>query len=102
MKPLLTGYGLTLALLPSLFASQVVAQETSAAAVLAAPGGRYVLGQLSSFRKDRFLLDTQTGRVWVIVVDKTGADVGLEAVPYVADGGTVPPSISGAPNSTGR
>lgn len=40
--------------------------------VLAAPGGRYVFGQISSFRRDQFLLDTQTGRVW------TAANIGTK------------------------
>lgn len=41
---------------------------------LSASGGRYVLGQISSFRRDQFMLDTQTGRVWTLScleVDKT-------------------------------
>lgn len=37
------------------------------AGVLSSGNGRYVLGQISEFRADRFLLDTETGRVWQIV-----------------------------------
>lgn len=33
-------------------------------AVLSAPGGRYVFGQISNLRRDQYLLDTQTGRMW--------------------------------------
>ncbi len=29
--------------------------------------GRYVFGQISSFRRDQFMLDTHTGRLWEIV-----------------------------------
>jgi len=32
--------------------------------VLAAPGGRYVFGQISDWRRDQYLLDTQSGRLW--------------------------------------
>ena len=32
---------------------------------LSAPGGRYVFGQISESRRDQYLLDTQTGRLWV-------------------------------------
>lgn len=38
--------------------------------VLANANGRYVFGQVSEFRRDQYLLDTQTGRLWVIVADK--------------------------------
>jgi hypothetical protein len=34
--------------------------------VLSAPGGRYVFGQISARTSDRYLLDTQTGRLWQI------------------------------------
>lgn len=35
--------------------------------VLSAPGGRYVFGQISSARRDQFMLDTQTGQIWQMV-----------------------------------
>jgi len=34
--------------------------------VLSSSLGRYVFGQVSDFRVDRFMLDTQTGRLWVV------------------------------------
>ena len=34
--------------------------------VLSAAGGRYVFGQVNSIRSDQYLLDTQTGKLWVI------------------------------------
>jgi hypothetical protein len=34
--------------------------------VLSSSLGRYVFGQVSDFRRDRFMLDTQTGRLWVV------------------------------------
>jgi hypothetical protein len=34
---------------------------------LQSPNGRYVFGQISTFRRDQFMLDTQTGRLWEIV-----------------------------------
>ena len=33
--------------------------------VLSATGGRYVFGQISESRRDQYMLDTQTGRLWV-------------------------------------
>ena len=40
--------------------------------VLSSQGGRYVFGQIYQMRKDQYLLDTQTGRMWVMVADKDG------------------------------
>lgn len=37
-------------------------------------GGRYQLIQLSEFRRDQYLLDTDTGRVWVMVCAKSTKD----------------------------
>ena len=34
---------------------------------LGTEGGRYVLGQISEFRRDQFMLDTKSGRVWTVV-----------------------------------
>lgn len=34
---------------------------------LSTPNGRFVLGQISDFRSDQYLLDTQTGRLWQAV-----------------------------------
>lgn len=50
-------------------------------AVLAAAGGRFVFGQISSMARDQYMLDTQTGRLWQIVTDKDGA-LKLQPVPY--------------------
>ena len=36
--------------------------------ILSSPGGRFVFGQISDFRRDQFMLDTQTGRLWAITV----------------------------------
>lgn len=57
-------------------------------AVLSTPGGRYVLGQISEARADQYLLDTQTGRLWEIVVDTNNAN-SLQEVPYKALDGTL-------------
>lgn len=55
---------------------------------LSAPGGRYVFGQLSDYRRDQYLLDTQTGRVWQI--QESGGDVIFAPVRFdstkIADG----------------
>jgi hypothetical protein len=52
---------------------------------------RYVFGQISEYRRDQYLLDTKTGRLWQKVCAKSG-DKGsgddnclavLQVVPYV-------------------
>jgi hypothetical protein len=50
--------------------------------VLKSEVGRFVFGQISAMRADQFMLDTQTGRLWQIVVDKEGRQK-LQAVPYL-------------------
>jgi hypothetical protein len=44
--------------------SQTAAQH--APKVLSSSPGRYVFGQVSDFRVDQFMLDTQTGRLWMM------------------------------------
>lgn len=57
--------------------------------VLSSANGRYVFGQVSEFRRDQYMLDTQTGRLWKIVNAKSKGANGsetsyeiLEWVPY--------------------
>lgn len=72
----------------------------SAPKVLSASGGRYVFGQISDFRRDQYMLDTQTGRLWKLTIRKTksadGTDLEfefLDHIPYSAEsyGATPPP-----------
>lgn len=49
--------------------SQVPANDS--VGTLSAPGGRFVFGQISSYRRDQFMLDTQTGRLWQMVCSRT-------------------------------
>ncbi|WP_448211625.1 hypothetical protein [Colwellia sp. MEBiC06753] len=48
--------------------------------VLGSENGRFVFGQVSSFRSDQYLLDTHTGRMWQIVENKDKQSV-LQPVP---------------------
>lgn len=85
-------------LLPLLFAlvCSAFAQTPTVNTPLAAPGGRFVLGQLGIVRADQYLLDTQTGRLWVVRFE---ADVPvLQAVMFKTALGvstaTPPPAIA--------
>jgi hypothetical protein len=46
--------------------------------VLSSQGGRYVFGQISPARRDQYMLDTQTGRLWQIVTSTYKRDDGSE------------------------
>lgn len=67
--------------------------------VLGTSSGRFIFGQISEMRRDQFMLDTQTGRLWQRVESKDGSFTTLEAVPYDhLDGGAyvVPEEIRDA------
>ena len=74
------------------FANEPVKVSPPQQKVLSSPNGRYVFGQISDFRRDQYMLDTQTGRLWQIVLRKAknpdGSDAPgdgfqvLDVVPY--------------------
>jgi hypothetical protein len=43
------------------------ATSKDAGRILSSASGRYVFGQISDFRRDQYMLDTQTGRLWRVV-----------------------------------
>jgi len=49
--------------------------------VLGTNNGRFVFGQISNMRKDQYMLNTQTGRLWQIVQSKDKSII-LQIVPY--------------------
>jgi hypothetical protein len=59
------------------------AQESRSIGVLQNSGGRFVFGQVSLMRSDQYLLDTQTGRMWVMSVDKNNDSI-LVPIPVAA------------------
>jgi hypothetical protein len=56
--------------------TQTLVQQTQS------PAPRFQLIQISEFRADQFLLDTQTGRLWQIVATKEGDKV-LQRVMFI-------------------
>ena len=61
--------------------------------LLQSAGQRFVFGQISDYRRDQFMLDTATGRLWKIVClessekDKSScAQMALDNVPYLSEG----------------
>ena len=47
--------------------------------LLSSENGRYVFGQISEFRRDQYMLDTKTGRLWSVAVRKSKNSDGTEA-----------------------
>lgn len=80
-----------------ILALPAAAEPPSGKPATLAGSGRFVFGQISDYRRDQYMLDTQTGRLWKIVQHKParveganpqiaieGFDV-LQSVPYVDD-----------------
>jgi len=82
MKKFLLLICVTLLFIPIFGLAQPVEVKPPQNKVLSSPNGRYVFGQISDFRADQFLLDTQTGRLWQIVIDKE-QNKKLQPVPFI-------------------
>ena len=80
MRPII--FLVLIALCSSAAADDTVQAKLPGQKILSSPTGRYVFGQVSDFRADQFLLDTQTGRMWQIVVDKEGVKK-LQPLPII-------------------
>lgn len=48
---------------------------------LSSAGGRFVFGMISEYRADTFMLDTQTGRLWQLVLTADSVKI-LQSVNY--------------------
>jgi len=53
-------------------AADPVKVQPPANKTLSAENGRFVFGQISEFRRDQYMLDTKTGRLWVKSVANIG------------------------------
>lgn len=59
----------------SAFAADPIKVAPPQQKTISSQGGRFVFGQVSDFRSDQYMLDTQTGRLWQIVLRQpTGPD----------------------------
>ena len=57
-------------------------QQQSQRKVLSSANGRFVFGQISNSNKDKFMLDTVTGRLWRIG-ESGKIGIFLKSVPYL-------------------
>ena len=78
--------------------------QTTTFSALSASGGRYVFGQISEYRRDQLMLDTQTGRLWQMACFqkdptdlKTCIEFGLQPVPFLNARGEIHGSVPPAP-----
>lgn len=76
------------------FADEPIRVKQQSQKVLSTENGRYIFGQISDFRADQYMLDTQTGKLWSIgladikVGDKTQEVRTLTPVQYLDTSGS--------------
>lgn len=63
---------ITLFITTAAFATEPVKVQPPANKLLASENGRYVFGQISEMRRDQYMLDTRTGKLWKIVAASIG------------------------------
>lgn len=68
--------------------ARAIPPEDSTRPILGAEGSRFVFGQISVMRADQYLLDTKTGRLWELVIDKDGNRM-LRAIPMERASGSL-------------
>lgn len=82
------------------FSQQTPAKKEAAPNTLSSPNGRYVFGRLGEIRQDTFMLDTQTGRLWMLSrgsdLDRLVLDPVLYITPGVAEYTLIPVPASSA------
>ena len=82
---------LVLAFMSSASAQDKIKVTPDRTKTLSAINGRFVFGQISDFRSDQYMLDTQTGRLWQIFErtdEKTGSSGRvLQIIPFVSTEG---------------
>lgn len=103
---------LTFLLVMALGAMPATPTQAAESQVLNSSQGRYAFGQVSDYRKDQYMLDTQTGRLWRMTCVATAADKNskdkqgdcsfsaLEMVPYIHGQNqynVLPPAVPTAP-----
>ena len=100
----ITGLAMAVAMLAAGSAHAQAAEASGTA--LSAPGGRYVFGQISSARRDQFMLDTQTGQLWQVVClshadgQPACTSITLQSVQYQQTGDFAPNMTPTPPSGT--
>jgi hypothetical protein len=50
--------------------------------ILSSENGRYVFGQISDHRADQYMLDSKTGKLWIVSIDSNTGSRYLVQVEY--------------------
>jgi len=69
---IMTAIATALLISSTAFAAEPVKVKPPANKLLTTENGRYVFGQVSEMRRDQYMLDTKTGKLWNIVAATTG------------------------------
>lgn len=77
---------LTLGCPPLAFSQQAPVKKEATPNTLSSQNGRYVLGRLGDIRQDTFMLDTQTGRLWMLTQGSDLDRLVLDPVLYIKPG----------------
>ena len=99
MKKILMIYATVVLVSQPLHAAEPVSVIPPQNKTLSSENGRFVFGQISEMRRDQYMLDTRTGRLWKLAqivsrnTDGTSApgdgQVVLELIPYQDAKGTI-------------
>lgn len=71
---------------PFAFSQQTTVKKEAVTNALSSPNGRYVFGRLGDVRQDTFMLDTQTGRLWMLTQGSDLDRLILEPIFYIKPG----------------
>lgn len=50
---------------------------------LSSENGRFIFGQISEYRRDQYMLDTKTGRLWMIIGTSIGEGESKQEIPLL-------------------
>jgi len=96
---LLLGAALVVFSVNDAYTQQAATKKESSSNTLSSLNGRYVFGRVGDIREDTFMLDTQTGRLWVLTRDEKSRQFVLSPVLYQSFGNgdfTLIPSAASA------
>jgi len=73
---------------PASPAQQPAIKKENSTSTLSSSTGRYVFGRMGDVRQDTFMLDTQTGRLWILTQGRDIDRLVLDPVLYITPGDT--------------
>lgn len=74
---------ITIFISTTVLAAEPVKVKPPANKSLSSENGRYVYGQISEMRRDQYMLDTKTGKLWNLMSTFTGEGANREEATYL-------------------